>query len=159
MKKQFTWTAIYTELAHKLIDYKNNRAKLIEILNNVFEEAGVRSYLSEGNGIPLNDICPFTVFGTFNRGITDSTRINLLLAFKKQFNLSSSVPEDFSGIPVLNNINSEFFQFQKDRGVNDIDNLWEMFDAALNHAKFKNQNTKEAFCIAFDEVVKQKGVF
>ena len=37
MKKQFTWTEIYTELAQKLIDYKNNRAKLIEILNNVFE--------------------------------------------------------------------------------------------------------------------------
>ena len=159
MKKQFTWTAIYRELAQKLIDFKNDRTALLKILNEVFEEAEVKTSLSEGNGIPLSDICPFTVFGTFNRGITDSTRINLLLAFKKQFDLASPVPEDFNGIPVLNNINSMFFQFQKDRGVNDIDHLWEMFDAALNHAKFKNQNTKEAFCIAFDEVVKQKGVF
>jgi hypothetical protein len=56
MEKQFTWTDIYSEFAKELLTYKNNRVVLIEIMREVFKEAEVRFYLSEGNNIPLSDI-------------------------------------------------------------------------------------------------------
>lgn len=158
MEKQFTWTTIYAEFAIKLLDYKSDRVRLIEIMKEVFEESGAKFYLSEGNGIPLSDICPFTVFGTFNRGISEGGRIKLLQAIKKHFNIESEVPSDFNGIPVLNNINSMFFQYKTDRGIHDIDHLWDMFEVALLNAQGQSDATREKFCTSFDEVVKQKGV-
>ena len=158
MEKQFTWTDIYSEFAKELLTYKNNRVVLIEIMREVFKEAEVRFYLSEGNNIPLSDICPFTVFGTFNRGITDKNRIKILSAIKKKFNLASSVPEDFNGIPILSTMNSMFFQFKSSRGEKDIDYLWAMFEVALENSNQSDDKKRFKFASAFDNVIQQKGV-
>ena len=37
--------------------------------------------------------------------------------------MSANVPEDFVGIPILNNQKSHFFGFRRDREDDDIDNL------------------------------------
>jgi len=158
MKKQFTWIDIYSEFAKELLKYKNNRVLLIKIMREVFKEAEVKFYLSEGNNIPLSDICPFTVFGTFNRGITEENRIKILSAIKKKFNLLSPVPEDFDGIPILNNINSMFFQYKSTRGEKDIDYLWTMFEVALENSNQSDDKKRLKFISSFDNVIKQKGV-
>ncbi|MCL2105098.1 MAG: hypothetical protein FWH21_08635, partial [Kiritimatiellaeota bacterium] len=52
---------------------------------------------------PLTDICPFTVFGAFNKGITNNNRSALLKALAGRMDIHASVPVRFDGIPVLNN--------------------------------------------------------
>ena len=57
----------------------------------------------------LTDIDPFTVFGLFNKGITNANRISILKGFKDEFGLESAIPESFDGIPVLNNLSATFY--------------------------------------------------
>ena len=49
------------------------------------------------------DIDPFTVFGLFNKGITNENRIKISSAMAEELEVSAPVPNDFDGIPVLNN--------------------------------------------------------
>ena len=70
------------------------------------------------------DICPFTVFGSFNKGITNANRIALLEQFAKQFSIKAAVPTEFDGIPVVMNLSAWFFAYKENRGEHDIDNLW-----------------------------------
>lgn len=77
------------------------------------------------------DIDPFTIFGLFNKGITNTNRINIITGFAKEFGVIAAVPENFDGIPVLNNQSATFYYFLGDRGERDIDNLWDFFCAAI----------------------------
>ena len=90
----------------------------------------------EANGIP-EDIDPFTIFGLFNKGITNDNRISILGGIAKEFSISSEVPHDFDGIPVLNNMMATFYAFEGDERKNDSDiqNLWTVFESTINLAK------------------------
>lgn len=41
MDNKFKWTTFYSELATALLKYKNNRGELIEILKDIYAEAGM----------------------------------------------------------------------------------------------------------------------
>ena len=71
------WINYYQEFANKLLQYKDNRASLIEIINQVFSNTGINMPKMESDGI-LVDIDPFTVFGIFNKGIKNENRILLM---------------------------------------------------------------------------------
>ena len=68
--ESFAWTTFYTEFADKLLHYKDKRPELLALLKNVFENIGMK-YPFMFNGEVIDDICPFTVFSCFNKGITD----------------------------------------------------------------------------------------
>jgi 5-methylcytosine-specific restriction protein B len=57
----------------------------------------------DGSSGPLQDICPFTVMGTFNRGMTDANRKLIAAELAKLLGVTVPVPATFEGIPVLNN--------------------------------------------------------
>ena len=82
----FIWNEIYEEFATKLLEYKNDRKNLISKLQNVYEEIDMKLSKMESNGEIL-DIDPFTIFGLFNKGITDDNRKRILGEIAKQFNL------------------------------------------------------------------------
>ena len=73
-KNQFTWINYYTKFADRLLAYKDNRRELLTLIKEVFEELKMH-YPFMDNKKPLEDICPFTVFGCFNKGITEKNRI------------------------------------------------------------------------------------
>ena len=73
----FIWNEIYEEFATKLLEYKNDRKNLISKLQNVYEEIDMKLSKMESNGEIL-DIDPFTIFGLFNKGITDDNRKRIL---------------------------------------------------------------------------------
>ncbi len=54
------------------------------------------------------DIDPFTIFGLFNKGITNTNKISILQGFAQEFSVQASVPNSFDGIPVLNNMAATF---------------------------------------------------
>ena len=156
MDKRFQWTEFYMELASALLPYKNNRSELIAKLKTIFADAGMNFPFKERGKEVYEDICPFTVFGSFNKGITNANRIALLEQFAKQFSIKAAVPTEFDGIPVVMNLSAWFFAYKENRGEHDIDNLWDLLEKAIAYSDEASTDNKNAFIAAFDTVTKQK---
>ena len=157
MNIKFPWISFYEELAIKLLEYKDKRKSLIVFLQQLCTENDIKFPFVENDNNIVEDIDPFTVFGIFNKGITNENRIKICRVFKKAFNIQADIPANFDGIPVLNNMNSWFFAGKNERGENDIENLWEMFQIALKYVKDKGAYEEKFFKI-FDKVKNQKTV-
>lgn len=156
-KDYLVWVAFYTEFAEKLLPYANDRQTLIEKIKAVYTSIDMRlPKLERDNNI--RDIDPFTIFGLFNKGITNDNRITILNGFAKEFSVKASVPETFDGIPVLNNKKSTYYSFIGDRQDDDIENLWKVFVAAIDYAKTHSKNSKVALIKAYDAALPQKGI-
>ncbi|RFZ79967.1 AAA family ATPase [Lacrimispora amygdalina] len=156
MDIKFQWTNFYMELATALLEYKNNRSELIGKLKTIFSDAGMNFPFKEKGKETYEDICPFTIFGSFNKGITNANRIALLEQFAKQFSIKSAVPTEFDGIPVVMNLSAWFFAYKGNRGEHDIDNLWDLLEKAIAYSDEASAENKNAFIAAYDTVTKQK---
>lgn len=156
MDKRFQWTEFYMELASALLHYKNNRSDLIAKLKTIFADAGMNFPFKERGKEVYEDICPFTVFGSFNKGITNANRITLLEQFAMQFSIKAAVPTEFDGIPVVMNLSAWFFAYKENRGEHDIDNLWDLLEKAIAYSDEASTDNKNAFIVAYDTVTKQK---
>lgn len=156
MDKRFQWTEFYMELASALLPYKNNRSELIAKLKTIFADAGMNFPFKERGKEVYEDICPFTVFGSFNKGITNANRIALLEQFAKQFSIKATVPTEFDGIPVVMNLSAWFFAYKENRGEHDIDNLWDLLEKAIAYSDEASTDNKNAFIATYDTVTKQK---
>jgi 5-methylcytosine-specific restriction protein B len=154
---QFSWTTFYREFADKLLEYKNNRTDLLKYIKESFDELGMKNPFMEKAG-PMEDICPFTVYGSFNKGLTNQNRTNIMNAIGKKIGLQYEAPTEFDGIPLVNNMLAWFFGYREDRGEKDIDNLWEIFETAINYADTPTEIGKEKFIEYFDKVKNQLGI-
>ena len=155
--KQFDWVEFYQEFADKLLPYKNNRQELIAKVRQMFETTGINMPLLETDN-QIVDMDPFTVFGLFNKGLTDANRTATLRAFKELFNIKAAVPSRFDGIPILNNLKATFYWFKRDRSENDIENIWALFEVALALADDDNPDNRDSFSHRFDQVLLQSGI-
>ena len=106
-REDFVWVAFYTEFAEKLLPYVNNRPALIEKIKAVYTAIPMRLPKLERDNHPV-DIDPFTIFGLFNKGLTDANRIAILKGIAREFSVQALVPQSFQGIPVLNNQKATF---------------------------------------------------
>ena len=143
----FTWIPFYMEMADKLLSFKDNRKGLLKIVYGITEK--LTGYIRTEDGSHVADIDPFTVFGIFNRGITDGNRFKLCNYFKEELEIDADVPSEFDGVPVLNNMSSTFYW--RENLNTDIQPLWDLFDAALN----SNEDLLPKY---FDRVCKQQGI-
>jgi hypothetical protein len=70
----------------------------------------------------------------FNRGITDSNRKTIATESSTFLGVTAPVPKTFEGIPVLNNLGSRFFDFERDRLPDGRDHVFVMaFIAASSY--------------------------
>ena len=159
MGKQFKWVDFYTEFATILLEYKEDRNTLIQKIQSVYSDSGIKLPKLDRDIVP-SDIDPFTVFGLFNKGITDTNRIIILNAIAKEFGVSAAVPDNFSGIPVLNNMMATFYAFEDDarRKEDDIDNLWKAFESAISLADVDSPENRDIFSAMYNQVKSQFGV-
>lgn len=129
---EYTWVGFYTELADNLLEYKDDRGRLIDLLISTYRGIGMRLPKLDSSEVPA-DIDPYTVFGLFNKGISEKNRYGIVSALADAFGVSAELPRDFAGVPVLNNFNATFYAFSNDdrRGAHDIDNLWSVFEAEI----------------------------
>ena len=159
--QHFAWAGFYEAMADKLLDFKEKRNELVKEINRILDRTGFSDSYQDiyKNGIsgPLKDICPFTIIGTLNRGIKDSNRQIIAGHIAEFLNIDEPVPESFGGIPVLDNRNSWFFNYEKDRLPDDIDSLWEIFEKAIEFSK-SDKDDRSAFVSAYDKVAPRKGV-
>ena len=157
MDNQFTWVQFYKEFANKLLAYKNNREELIDKVKSIYTETEINMpTLEKDNNIV--DIDPFTVFGLFNKSsMREMNRVKILSAVKKIFDVDAELPTSFESIPVLNNQNATFYYFVGDRGENDIDDLWSLFETAIQYASSPTAENRELLSQYFDLVINRKG--
>lgn len=152
----YEWIDYYNNFAKKLLSYKNNRKNLIEIIKNVFTETNINLPTLE-NENNIIDIDPFTVFGLFNKTPQkERDRISIISAFGARLGLITP-PTTFVGVPTVNAINALFYKFADDRNADDIDNLWGLFEAALNFIDDKSETIRNEFCRYFNLVINAKG--
>lgn len=154
------WIDFYEKFADALLDYKNDRKLLIDRIQQAYNQAQLSMPKLDSTVIP-EDVDPYTVFGLFNKGISDENRRRIIAALAEKLGVSEKQPTDFDGIPVLNNLNATFYAFSEDRRRKngDIDRLWDLFNKSI---KFSINTTDEfasaQFTEAFDALKGQFGL-
>ena len=147
---------MYQELANELAGWEDRQEELVAFLEELRALGYVVTPLHDKDGdgarFLLKEIDPFTFFGVFNRRTTFEQRLAILSQIKTFFNLHSDLPEDFDGIPLLNNKKSWFFSGQPSRRLGDVRKLWHVFRVALTEKPLEN----EEFLQVFDEVLQVK---
>lgn len=145
--KHYTWIPFYMEMADKLLQFKDNRAPLLDIVYQL--DDSFVAYIKDTDGSPVPDIDPFTVFGIFNRGLTEGNRLAICSHFKNALGIEADLPTDFDGVPVLNAQKAVYFW--RENISTDIQPLWEVFDSAL-------KGDESSLATEFDLVQKNRGV-
>lgn len=132
----FTWIPFFKEFADKLLRFRNDRASLINwIYDNL--EGHINHFKDDNNGTRVADVDPFTVFAIINRGITFSKKQEICTKFKNFLKITAPVPQDFNGVPEMNNQRTNFMAFAHDRKNGDIERLWAVFEDAVKDRDIK----------------------
>ena len=134
----FTWIPFYKEFAQKLLQFRNDRKPLIDWIYSNIKSEYIKHLKDAPDGRRVADIDPFTVYAIFNRGIAHDKRIDICQTIKDYHNISSPVPEDFYGIPVMNTQRTNFMAFAERREDDDIERLWAVFEDAVLDRDIKN---------------------
>ena len=155
-KEHFEWIRFYKEFALKLLEYRDKRNQLVEKVKAIYTltDMNMPTLERENN---LVDIDPFTVFGLFNKKLTDDKRIAILKAISKLFSIETDVPKSFDSLPVLNPQNATFYYFIGQRDDKDIDDLWGLFASALDYAQNPTVEHRAMVSHYFDLVINKKG--
>ena len=127
----FSWIPFFMEFAKKLLKYRENRTPLVNWIYDNIDGSLIKHFKDGTDGRRVSDTDPFTVMAIINRGITYNKKFELCKQFKSFLDISASVPQDFTGVPEMNNQRSNFIGFEEDRVESDIDRLWELFECAV----------------------------
>lgn len=152
----FEWVNFYKEFARTLLNYKDNRSGLVKKIKQIYVNSGID--MPTLDRPDLIDIDPFTTFGLFNKSSQKtSNRIKILDEIKNLFEIDSPVPGSFESIPVLNNQNATYYDFQEYRSENDMNDLWNLFVNALKYADSQTSETRNELSKSFDTVINKRG--
>lgn len=159
---RFAWTRFYEAVAEKLLNYSNDRGPLIAAIHEIGKHVPKFQILQDrypdGTTGPLQDICPFTTLGIFNRQMTYANRTVIASELARFLGVTIPAPTSFEGIPRLNNQGSWFFGYTFRRGTNDIDNLWKVFRAAQDLIGNDQPEVRDSFIRAYDTALQGRGV-
>lgn len=129
---QFSWQPIYEKIARKLLEFEHRRPELLAILESI-AALGLPILNPRANQPSLQEIDPLTFLAAFNRQLADGNRIKIIREIQQRLGLAPELPDDFDGIPVVNNMKSMFFCSMPPKKA-DIDDLWAVVRAALGPA-------------------------
>jgi predicted Mrr-cat superfamily restriction endonuclease len=159
----FTWIPFYEEFASRLLAYRDDRGPLLDLLRELSEAEPKLRYLNANgflDGVPgyPPDIDPFTIMGSFNRGITKENRQSIAELMGRRLGVTAPVPDDFAGIPVLNNMKSWFTDYSQNRGDDDVEALWRALEAAVAFADDPTEDSRSRFVAEYDTAHAVRGV-
>ena len=142
------------EVADKLMNYRNNREPLVAAVHMICKKLGYtylqRDQYPDGSSGPIKDICPFTTIGVFNRTLPRKMRQGAANHIGEFLDVFEFAPDSFDGIPTLNPHESKFFRWAKDRGDDDIELLWQVFEDALKLADSNGNKARQSFESSYD---------
>lgn len=150
MNDIFDWIPFYTELAVKLLEYKESPDELASLIYEHFDRETEIRFLHDGDGSDFKEIDPFTVYSIFNRNTKN--RKDLVMKIKSVFGVDADVPSSFEGIPTHHSMNASFYCFTEDRSPDgkDLERLWSLYELALED----NAEMEEVF----NKVLKQLSI-
>ena len=164
--ERFEWTAFFSEIADKLLQYRDDRRALIAKLIAISRSVGISfpaDRFADGTEGDLRDICPFSTFGCFNRYNQAVTKrvafAEELASFLQVRRLAPTLTKE-DGIPSLDPMRTWFFSHEKDRNPDDIDSLWALFMDAIKLADAGDEddgNVRSAFVRSYDKICPRKG--
>lgn len=147
----FSWVPYYKELAQKLVQYREKREELLDIIRGIDREY-IDFLQKDGDGTKITDIHPFAIYSIFNRLFLIPKKQKILEYLKTKLNLTSPIPNDFDGIPSVNPQNSFWGMPWNDNAKKEIEENWDLFCCAVNE-----NFDKDEFCKCFDKVISQQG--
>lgn len=141
-KTSFIWIPFYTEMAEKLLEYKDNRKELVKIVYGMDEEDV--SFFKDDRKNNFKDLHPFALFGIFNRQILPYKKIRICTYLKDKLQIKSDIPSDFDGLPTVDNRNSWWgMPWSKNDASKDIKSNWKLFEIIqkkqINEDDLKNE--------------------
>ena len=163
--QRFGWTDFYMAVANALLRYRDDRRSLADGIAEIAARTDLPFAITDQfppdrSRRPLEDICPFTAMGVFNRSLTDANRSAIAGELAEFLQVAEPAPA-FSfkdnGIPLLNNQNSWFFAYAYWIGDHDIDNLWRVFAEGIAFADGETDDPS-AFIRYYDIAQSQNGV-
>lgn len=157
--EEFTWVNTYNKIAHKLLEYKNDSKALATLMYEILEETGLMNSEEKGSNLDHNgenrcrydEIDPISFMNRFEM-YSDSNRIKLIEKFKEKTGLKIEVPKDFNGIPSTNPQMSCVIRFKYEREQEDIQNIWKLFEIALD-GNLENMEERNEFVKYYDKVI------
>ena len=159
---RFAWTKFYSGFADRLSEHRDDRRSLVaairEVSSNLDRPIPLQDHFPDGTAGPLEDICPFTTFGLFNRGITDENRRKIAGGLAEFLGVTEPVPDSFEGIPTLNNLNAWFFPYASERTDDHMDTLWRVFAYALSYADNGDDADRARFTESFNDAISRHSV-
>ena len=147
MDNAFAWIPFYEALADRLLTFKDRQEELFDIMDRLRQEIGQPLqylHLEREDWWSGRRMDPFNVLGVLGRNIKE--RAALAKTFAEVFGVSVPPPEDFTGVPVVLNMNALF--------TGGADTLWNLFSAAIEAAE--TGALSDAFIQAFDEAMAAK---
>ena len=147
----FTWVPYYKELAQKLVQYRDKREELLDIIRGIDREY-IDFLQKDGDGTKITDIHPFAIYSIFSRLFLVPKKQKILEYLKTKLNLTSSIPSDFDGIPSVNPQNSFWGMPWDDDAKQEVEENWDLFCCAVNE-----NFDEDEFCKCFDKVISQQG--
>lgn len=87
-KENCTWISFYQELANALLPYRDDRRALIEKLQAVYANLGMKIPKLDSTVTPA-DIDPYTIFGLFNKRISNVSREKIIARLAEEFNIDA----------------------------------------------------------------------
>ena len=161
-KRRFNWTRFYEAVADKLLTFRNRRDELISgihaIASKVDGLSNLQDQFADGSSGPLKDICPFTVMGIFNRGITDANRKVIASELASLLGVSEPVPDSFEGFRFLTIRGHGFSVTTTNANQMTLTLLWEAFAQAIAFAESDDADARSAFVSAYDNATQRYGV-
>ena len=136
-EEEFDWIPLYKELALLLAQYEDRQDELISLLSRLrqgSDKYALSMEVKDAKGIRvlLEHLDPFTFFGSFNRSLRIENRQKIIKEVAYLFGAKNSVPENFDGIPTLNNQMSRFcWSAHKPEYKKEVHTLWKLFKLAL----------------------------
>ena len=147
----FSWIPYYKELAQKIVQFRDKREELLNIIRGIDREY-IDFLQKDNDGTKISDIHPFAIYSIFNRLFLVPKKQKILEYLKTKFNLTSPIPNDFDGIPSVNPQNSFWGMPWNDSAKKEIEENWDLFCCA-NEEIFDEKK----FCQCFDKVISQQG--
>jgi 5-methylcytosine-specific restriction protein B len=153
------WNGFYKEFAYKLLEYKENRHELVEIVKKICAETETKIPMRELDE-KFGGIDPFSVFGLFNKtSQTKENRQKIMTLVKQNFALKAAVPitVDIS-VPFVRNMVAIFYSGVGEQARADIELLWRLFETALRYAKLPSAENRESLAECFEKAIAIEGI-
>lgn len=153
MNSKYTWVPVFNDIAYKLLEFKNNRTRLVEIMYEILEELNLFNESNEkncnfdkykGQRCKYDDFDPFSFMNRLAL-YSFKNREGFIQKFQEKTKMAINIPEDYDGVPSVNPQLSCMLQFKDDRKENDINDFWEFFEIALKYSEdesYKNEFIK-----------------